>query len=77
MADDVDREPLKEYCSRFGKIAVDMRFITADQLKQAIDEQIDDDLADRSHRQIGTILFEKGWMTYQQTEEVLNTLFKK
>ncbi len=77
MADDFDKELSKEYCPRFGKIAIDMGFITADQLKEAIAEQIDDDLANRPHRLIGTVLFEKGWITYQQIEQVMSKLFKK
>ncbi len=52
--------------TRFGKIAVDMEFITAEQLKEAITEQVEDDLADKPHRLIGIILFEHGWITKEQ-----------
>jgi hypothetical protein len=52
--------------SRFGKIAVDMGFITAEQLKEAITEQVEDDLADKPHRLIGKILLENGWITDEQ-----------
>jgi len=54
---------MNEYSSRFGKVAVDMGFITAEQLKQSIPEQVDDDLADKPHRFIGRMLFEDGWIS--------------
>lgn len=65
------------YCSRFGVIAVENGYLAAEQLQQALQEQVDDDLAGRHHRVIGTICFEHGWMTPAQIEEVLNLLFKK
>lgn len=66
-----------KYCSRFGKIAVENGFISGDQLRQALCEQIDENLADRPHRVIGAICFEHGWMTPGQIEEVLNVMFKQ
>ena len=77
MDENIDRKLSEQYCARFGKIAVDLGFITAEQLKEALTEQIDEDLAGKLHRNLGTILFEKGWMNYQQIEQVLNKLFKK
>lgn len=71
-----DRELSAEFCPRFGTIAVDKGFITPEQLKEAMAEQVDDDLGGRTHRLIGTIIFEKGWMTFQQIEAVLNELFR-
>ncbi|MEW6117234.1 MAG: hypothetical protein AB1553_10090 [Nitrospirota bacterium] len=64
-------------CPRFGEIAVEMGFITPDQLKHALAEQVDDDLAHNPHRIIGSIFFDKGWMTYQEIEMVLKQLFKE
>lgn len=66
----------KTYCSRFGKIAVDCGYLSADHLRQALNEQVDDDLADRPHRVLGAICFDHGWMTPAQIEEVLNIMFK-
>jgi hypothetical protein len=62
--------------SRFGEIAVDMRFVTAEQLKEAITEQVEDDLADKPHRPIGKILLEKDWITNEQVDIVIDILFK-
>jgi hypothetical protein len=68
------RRVMEEYCFRFGQIAVEKGFITREQLKQALSEQIDDNIANRRHRLIGTILFEKDWITPQQIDIVLNAM---
>ncbi len=70
-------EKLTAIFSRFGKIAVDMGFITSKQLKEAITEQIEDNLAGKPHRPTGKILLENGWMTNKQIDIVLEKLFKK
>ncbi len=61
-----------EYCKRFGQIAVERGYITPEQLKEALSEQVDNDLAGRPHRVLGDILFEKDWMTARQVEGVLD-----
>lgn len=40
-------------------------------------EQIDADISNKRHRLIGSILFEKGWMTVGQIDSVLDELFHK
>ncbi len=62
---------------RFGEIAVDMGFITDKQLREALNEQIEDKLDDHPHRFIGYILFENGCITKEQFDTVLDTLFFK
>ncbi len=62
---------------RFGQIAVRMSFITGQQLKDAISEQIDDDLAGRAHRFLGNILLEKQWINLEQVEIILDEIFKE
>ena len=64
----------QKYNPRFGQIAVEKGFVTSEQVKQALLEQINDDLAQRPHRQLGMILLQKGWMNAQQIEVVLNEL---
>ncbi len=76
MSRQVDRT-LSKYCHRFGMIAVDQGFVTAAQLKEAMNEQIDDGLMNRPHRIVGRILLDRGWMTYQQIERVMNELFRE
>ncbi len=63
------------YCSRFGTIAVESGLLTPEQVKQALDEQVDDDLAGRPHRVIGAICFSHGWLTPRQIEQILNAMF--
>jgi hypothetical protein len=67
----------KKYCPQFGKIAVDMRFVTAEQLTEALAEQAEDSLSNKPHRLIGSILFENGWITRDQIDFVVLRLFKQ
>lgn len=76
MANDIDKEISKKYCTRFGIIAVEKGFVTADQLKEALTEQADDNLSNRPHRLIGRIFFDSGWITDGQIDIVMNELFK-
>ena len=61
-----------DYCRRFGQVAVERGYITPEQLKEALSEQVDDDLAKKRHRLLGEILFEKYWMTTNQVVAVLD-----
>jgi len=68
---------IMKYCPRFALIAVEKGFITAEQAAAALAEQLGDDLAQKRHRLIGNILFEKAWITPNQIDMVLNELFRK
>ena len=71
-------ENLSNGCSpKFGKIAVDMGLVTAEQLTEALAEQAEDSLNNRPHRFIGDILSEKGWMTKQQVDIVLLNFLRR
>ena len=50
MTEDIDKEISGKYWNRFGVIAVDKGFVTADQLKEALTEQADDNLSNKPHR---------------------------
>ena len=63
-----------EFSGRFGMVAVNRGYVTADQLKEALAEQVDDDLAYRPHRLLGKIFFEKNLMNLNQIEEVLDLI---
>ncbi|MBI5664082.1 MAG: hypothetical protein HZC49_03170 [Nitrospirae bacterium] len=76
MANDIDKELSQKYCPRFGQIAVEKGYVTAEQVKRAVSEQIDDDMANRPHRLIGRIFLDNGVMNPKQIEIVLNELFK-
>ncbi len=74
MDDHIDEDISRKYCTRFGVISVSKGFVTADQLKTALMEQVDDNVSGRPHRLIGRIFFEKGWMADEQIAIVLNEL---
>jgi hypothetical protein len=76
MANELDKELSRKYCPRFGQIAVEKGYVTSEQVKEAVSEQIDDDLANRPHRLLGRIFLDKGVMSPQQIDIVLNELFK-
>ncbi len=71
------KKGLSSLCHRFGTVAVKRGFISEDQLQAAMVEQLEDDLNGRDHRIIGAILFKKGWITWDQTDAVLQELFKE
>jgi len=68
-----ESNPLK-YPSRFGLAAVKLGFITPQQLREAMIEQLDADINTKVHRLIGEILHSKGWMTLEQVEETLKNM---
>ena len=62
---------------RFGTLAVKMGFITEGQLGKAVSEQMREDLAQNSHRLIGEILVDLGFMDQSQVDQVLLALEQK
>ena len=77
MMPDADEEVTSESIrKRFGVIAIEKGFITAEQLIHAIEEQIRDEIGQERHRLIGEILCEKGYMIKPQCDEVLMELGK-
>lgn len=77
MAVSQGKSAVEDTCWRFATIAVSKGFVTAEQAKAALSEQLDDDLANKHHRLVGAILLEKGWITIPQIDIVLNDLFPK
>jgi hypothetical protein len=74
--DNADKDNSDKYGPRFGYLAVEMGFSTPEQVKAAIAEQMEDNLANRAHRLMGRILLDNGWITHQQVEVILNEIFK-
>ena len=62
---------------RFGKVAVDMGYITMDQMLNAIEVQVKENIAFGTHRKIGMILMEQGHLTLDQIDEVLREIKAK
>lgn len=77
MAVSQEKSAVEGTCRRFATIAVSKGFITAEQAKAALSEQLDEDLANKRHRLVGAILLEKGWITIPQIDIVLKELFPK
>ena len=71
MPNDNTNKLSKKNDPRFDQIAVEKNFVTSEQVKQALLEQVVDNFAQKPHRQLGRILLEKGWMNDQQVEAVL------
>ena len=61
---------------RFGIIAVEKRFITPEQLLEAMRIQVTEDMEKGAHRLLGRILLEQGLITTSQIDEVLESLGK-
>jgi hypothetical protein len=66
----------KKFCPRFGLLAVEMGFVTVEQVREAMGEQVDDDFARRPHRPLGDILVGKGWMSPREVDMVLEKLLE-
>ena len=62
---------------RFGVLAVERGFVTADQVIEALRIQVTEDMDEGKHRIIGRILLEQGLMTLSEVDEVLGLLEKR
>jgi hypothetical protein len=67
----------KEYYPRSGHLAVMLGFITMEQLKEAMSQQIEDDLHNRPHRFLGEILLNEGWISHDELNIILDELYKE
>ena len=63
--------------TRFGIVAIDKGFITAEQLIEALRAQVLGNIEQGEHKLIGTILLEMGLVTGEQIDEVVKELMKK
>ncbi|MEJ2032657.1 MAG: hypothetical protein P8Y63_06400 [Deltaproteobacteria bacterium] len=77
MGSNSNEKTTREYCPRFGEIAVELGFITEAQLEDALASQSQEKLSGKEHRLMGTILFENGWMSGPQVDQVLTELFRR
>jgi hypothetical protein len=62
---------------RFGVIAVEKGFINKEQLFEALTVQAEENLEQNTHRLIGVILHELGYITVKQIEEILEFMREK
>ena len=67
-------EKTEPYEKRYGNIAIEKGFITPEQLMEAMNIQVMEEINDGNHRLLGVILFEKKFITLMQDKEVLDAL---
>ena len=63
-----------EYEIRFGDLAIDKGFITAPQLRQALEIQAAEAAEKKDRRLIGQILFDSNMIKASQIDEILGSL---
>jgi len=68
---------IEHYEKRFGIIAIEKGYITAEDLIKGLTIQVDEDVRRIPHRFLGQIFFEMGLMTDKQVDEVLGSIFRK
>ena len=65
---------IEELDKHFGTTAVGKGFITSHQLVEGLEIQAREDLVGAKHRLIGKILFDLGFVTLPQIEEILASM---
>jgi hypothetical protein len=63
-----------DFEKRFGTMAVEKRYVSREQLLEAMRIQVEQDLDGLEHRLIGSILFSMGYMTLEQVNEVIDAV---
>ena len=74
MDNTLDRKLPRNYYPRFAATAVLRGFVTADQVKEALTEQLEDNILNKPHRQLGQILLAHNWITTEQIDIVLHEM---
>jgi hypothetical protein len=64
----------KHFEKRFGMMAVEKGFVTPEQVLEAIGIQVKENMEQKKHRFIGTVLVEQGYMRHSQIQEVLKSM---
>jgi hypothetical protein len=59
---------------RFGIVALEKGFVSPEQLREALEIQVTENIEKKKHRFIGTILVDQGYMKHSQISEVLKAL---
>ena len=64
-----------EFGKRFGTLAVEKGFVGPDQVCEALEVQVRENMNENKHRYIGTIMTDLGYLKRAQVNEVLGSLF--
>ncbi len=66
---------IEHYEKQFGIIAIEKGFITAENLIETLKMQVEEEIQYKTHRLIGEILLDRGYMTPTQIQDVLDSIF--
>lgn len=66
--------PVKKLDKRFGTLAIEKGFVEPEHIFEAMEIQILENLEGSEHRLIGQILWEKGYITTKQIDEVVKSM---
>jgi len=65
---------IEHYEKRFGIVAIHKGYLTQEQLVNALEIQVQEDIDEKTHRLLGEILLQQDIMSVQQIEEVLKAV---
>jgi hypothetical protein len=68
---------IEHYEKQFGIIAIEKGFITADNLIETLKIQVEEEIKYKTHRLIGEILLDRGFITPTQIQDVLDGIFSR
>lgn len=71
----MDSTQVKDRYKFFGEVALENRFVSAEQLYQALTIQARNKVEGRMDKQLGQILLELGYMDADQIRQVLDVLY--
>jgi hypothetical protein len=74
MGKNSEKKFLKNYTHRFGTLSIEMGFVTIEQVLGVIFEQVMDNHYRKQHKKIGRLMIDKGLMSREQVEAVLEKL---
>jgi hypothetical protein len=76
MSENMKTNPALKLAHKFGQVAVEMGFVTPEQVTQVLSEQVSMDSSSRLRppKLIGEIFSEKGWMTQKQIQMVMDRI---
>ena len=68
---------IQKYEKQFGILAIQKGFISQDELMEALNIQVNEDMEGLKHRLIGEILLDIDYITAGKIQEILNIMFSK
>ena len=66
---------IEHYEKQFGIIAIEKGFITSEILIETLKIQVEEEIQYKTHRLIGEILLDRGYITPTQIQDVLDGIF--